>query len=215
MLSKSRYLKGLKCQKALWLNKYKKEEVVYSESTQHVFSVGNTVGDLAQDYFPNGALALVDHYANSKSIARTKELIADGVTTIYEATFAAENTLVAVDILHQIDGKWHAFEVKSTNSVKTEHIRDAAIQYFVMTNAGIEIEDISIMHFDRAYVKQGEIVPQQLFTYESVFSRIQSFLPEIPENIATFLAVYRQEEPTVLIGNHCDKLECLVLLVRF
>jgi hypothetical protein len=205
MLSKSRYLKGLKCQKALWLNKYKKEEVVYSESTQHVFSVGNTVGDLAQDYFPNGALALVDHYANSKSIARTKELIADGVTTIYEATFAAENTLVAVDILHQIDGKWHAFEVKSTNSVKTEHIRDAAIQYFVMTNAGIEIEDISIMYFDRAYVKQGEIVPQQLFTYESVFSRIQSFLPEIPKNIATFLAVYQQEEPTVLIGNHCDK----------
>ncbi|PQJ81490.1 DUF2779 domain-containing protein [Polaribacter glomeratus] len=205
MLSKSRYLKRLKCQKALWLNKYKKEEVVYSESTQHVFSVGNTVGDLAQDYFPNGALALVDHYANSKSIARTKELIADGVTTIYEATFAAENTLVAVDILHQIDGKWHAFEVKSTNSVKTEHIRDAAIQYFVMTNAGIEIEDISIMYFDRAYVKQGEIVPQQLFTYESVFSRIQSFLPEIPKNIATFLAVYQQEEPTVLIGNHCDK----------
>jgi hypothetical protein len=204
MLSKSRYLKGLKCQKALWLNKHKKEEVVYSESTQHVFSVGNTVGDLAQNYFPNGELALVDHYANSKSIARTKELIANGVTTIYEATFAAESTLVAVDILHQIDGKWHAFEVKSTNSAKTAHIRDAAIQYFVMTNAGIEIEDISIMYFNRDYVKQGVIVPRELFTYESVFARLQSYLPEIPENIATFLAVYQQEEPTVLIGAHCD-----------
>lgn len=205
MLSKSRYLKGLKCQKALWLNKYKKEEVIYSESTQHVFSVGNTAGDLAQQYFPNGVLALVDNYANSKSIARTKELIANGVTTIYEATFAAESTLVAVDILHQIDGKWHAFEVKSTNSAKPEHIRDAAIQYFVMTNAGIEIEDISIMYFDSEYIKQGEIIPRELFTYESVFSRIQFYLPEIPENITTFLAVYQQEEPTVLIGEHCTK----------
>ncbi|MCL7765428.1 DUF2779 domain-containing protein [Polaribacter sp. Z014] len=205
MLSKSRYLKGLKCQKALWLNKYKKEEVFYSESTKQVFSVGNTAGDLAQQYFPNGKLALVDDYANSKSITRTKELIASGVTTIYEATFAAESTLVALDILHQIDGKWHAFEVKSTNSAKPEHIRDAAIQYFVMTNAGIEIADISIMYFNRDYIKQGEIIPRELFTYESVFSRIQSYLPEIPENIATFLEVYQHEEPTVLIGEHCTK----------
>ncbi|MCL7765348.1 DUF2779 domain-containing protein [Polaribacter sp. Z014] len=205
MLSKSRYLKGLKCQKVLWLNKYKKEEVFYSESTKQVFSVGNTAGDLAQQYFPNGELALVDDYANSKSIARTKELIASGVTTIYEATFATESTLVALDILHQINGKWHAFEVKSTNSAKPEHIRDAAIQYFVMTNAGIEIADISIMYFNRDYIKQGKIVPRELFTYESVFSRIQSYIPEIPENIATFLDVYQHEEPTVLIGEHCTK----------
>ena len=169
-----------------------------------MLSVGKTVGDLAQQYFPNGKLALVDNYANSKSIARTKKLIANGVTTIYEATFAVESTLVAVDILHQIDGKWHAFEVKSTNSAKQKHIRDAAIQFYVMTNAGIEIEDISIMYFDRDYVKQGEIIPQQLFTYESVFSRMQSYLPEIPKNIAAFLAIYQQEKPTILIGKHCE-----------
>jgi hypothetical protein len=205
MLSKSRYLKGLKCHKALWLNKYKKEEVVYSDSTKAVFRQGNSAGELAQQYFPNGELALVDEYPNSKAIAKTKELIANGVTTIYEATFASANTLVAVDILHQIDGQWHAFEVKSTNSEKKEHIRDAAIQYYVMTNAGIEIEDISIMHFDRNYVRQGNIVPKQLFTYTSVFDRMQSYLKEIPQNIDLFLSVYQQEEPKVLIGSHCEK----------
>jgi len=204
MLSKSRYLKGLKCQKALWLNNHKREEAFYSESTKQIFSAGNTTGELAQHYFPNGELALISNYPDSKAVVKTQQLIADGVATIYEATFAAESTLVAVDILHKTDGKWHAFEVKSTNSAKPEHIRDAAIQYFVMTNAGIEIEDISIMHFDRNYVKQGEIVPNQLFTYESVFDRMQNYLKAIPKNIATFLKVYQQEEPTVLIGSHCD-----------
>lgn len=204
MLSKSRYLKGLKCTKALWLNKFKKEEVFYSDSTKRVFSQGNTAGDLAQQYFPNGQLALVSNYPDSKAIAKTKELIASGETTIYEATFAAESTLVALDVLHKIDGKWHAFEVKSTNSVKQEHIRDAAIQYYVMTNAGIKIEDISIMHFDRNYVRQGNLNPKELFTYESVFKRMKNYLPEIPENIAKFLEVYQQEEPLVLIGEHCS-----------
>ena len=205
MLSKSRYLKGLKCQKALWLNHHKKEEAYYSESTQQIFSAGNNAGELAQRYFPNGELALVDTYANSKSIERTKVLIAKGVTTIYEATFAAESTLVAIDIIHQIDGKWHAFEVKSTNSAKPEHIRDAAIQYYVMTKSGIEIEDVSIMHFDNTYVKQGAIIPKKLFTYESVYERIQAYLDNIPQNIKTFLQVYQQGEPTVLIGGQCDK----------
>ncbi|UAM99095.1 DUF2779 domain-containing protein [Polaribacter litorisediminis] len=205
MLSKSRYLKGLKCTKALWLNKFKREEAYYPESKRQVFATGNTAGDLAQQYFPGGELALVNHYPNSKAIAKTKKLLESGCTTIYEATFAAKNTLVALDILHQIDGKWHAFEVKSTNSVKPEHIRDAAIQYYVMTNSGIEIEDISIMHFDKTYVRYGALNPKELFTYESVFSRMQNYLLEIPENIAAFLEVYQQEEPTVLIGSHCDK----------
>jgi hypothetical protein len=205
MLSKSRYLKGLKCTKALWLNHYKKEVAFYPEHVQQIFATGNTAGELAQQYFPNGELALVSNYPDSKAITRTKELIKNGCKTIYEATFAAENTLVALDILHQINGKWHAFEVKSTNSVKEEHVRDAAIEYYVMLNSGIEIEDISIMHFNREYIKNGEINPKELFTYESVFTRMEKYLPEIPKNIEAFLEVYQQEEPILEIGDHCNK----------
>jgi hypothetical protein len=57
---------------------------------------------LAAHYFPKGALALVDAYPNSKVITKTHVLIANGATTIYEATFTAENTLVAVAILYTI-----------------------------------------------------------------------------------------------------------------
>lgn len=204
MLSKSRYLKGLKCQKALWLNHHKREEAYYPEATLQKFAAGNTAGDLAQQYFPGGELALVDDRPNSKAALKTQELIDNGCKTIYEATFVAESTLVAVDILHQIDGKWYAFEVKSTNSIKTEHVRDAAIQYYVIEASGLELEDISIMHFDRTYVRRGEIDPKGLFKHESVYVQMRPYLKDIPDNIERFLEVYQQPEPIETIGSHCD-----------
>lgn len=127
------------------------------------------------------------------------------MTTIYEATFIANHTLIALDILHQIDGKWYGFEVKSTNSVKTEHIRDAAIQYYVIKESGFELEDISIMYFDRNYVRHGAIDLLGLFTYESVKTRLDTYLTDIPANIEKFLEIYQQDEPVVQIGEHCEK----------
>ena len=205
MLSKSRYLKGLKCHKALWLYQFKRNEAFYPPSTEHVFTVGNQAGELAQHYFPGGQLALVGDFPNSAASVRTQQLLEQGETTIYEATFIANHTLVALDILHQIDGKWYGFEVKSTNSTKEEHVRDAAIQYHVIREAGLELEDIAIMHFDRDYVRQGPIDVHKLFTYESVYHKIGNYLNEIPANIETFMEVFNQDEPTILIGNHCDK----------
>ena len=54
-LSKSLYTKGIQCQKALWLKKYKKE--VLSEPDDSAlarFETGNVVGELACQLFPNG-----------------------------------------------------------------------------------------------------------------------------------------------------------------
>lgn len=206
MLSKSRYLKGLKCNKALWLYQHKREEAYYPESTRAVFSQGNTSGELAQQYFPNGELALVDNYPNSKAVTKTQELILKGITTIYEATFIFNNTLVAVDILHKEKDKWFAFEVKSTNSIKTTHILDAAIQYYVITGNGIDLEDISIMHFNRDYIRLGEINPKELFKYQSVKNNIHEYLVEIPKNIGSFIKLLKNsEEPNILQSPHCNE----------
>ena len=205
MLSKSRYLKGLKCHKALWLNHHKKEEAYYPASTIRKFEAGNTAGDIAQDHFPDGMLALVNDHPDADAAQKTQELLQKGVSSLYEATFIANRTLVALDILHQIDGKWYGFEVKSTNSVKHEHVRDAAIQFYVIQESGFDLEDIFIMHFDRTYVRQGAIDPKGLFTHKSVKTPLQHYLKDIPDNIETFLKVYQQEEPEILIGPHCDK----------
>ncbi|MFO8065941.1 MAG: hypothetical protein R6U11_00020, partial [Bacteroidales bacterium] len=93
MLSKSRYIRGINCHKALWLSKHKKEEQVFSNATMAVFARGTSVGELATQYFPGGVMAVTGDYPNAEAAKYTQELIAQGVETIYEATFIYDNTL--------------------------------------------------------------------------------------------------------------------------
>ena len=48
--------------------------------------------------------------------------------------------LVKVDILHRRrDGRWRLIEVKSSTSVKEEHLDDVAIQYRVLSRCGLDV----------------------------------------------------------------------------
>ena len=55
ILSKSRYLRGLQCPKALWLIKHRPDLRAESGKTQEVmFEKGRTVGKLARGLFGGG-----------------------------------------------------------------------------------------------------------------------------------------------------------------
>lgn len=203
MLSKSKYTRGMNCQKSLWLYVHKKEERLINESTQAVFARGTSVGELARNYFPNGKMAVTEDYPCIESAKRTQEFINQGVETIYEATFIYDNTLVAVDVLHKSQGTWNLYEVKSTNSVKLEHIKDVAIQYYVLKGSGLELENAFLMHFNREYVRRGCIEVDKLFLPESVLEQILPMQQEIPSNIASLQLMLNQEEPNIVIGNYC------------
>ncbi len=148
MLSKSRFTRGINCPKSLWLCVHKPEESVVSDNQQNMFSSGTDVGIIARDYFPGGKLAVIDK-PNDATAKLTEDLIRDGVKTIYEATFIYDNTLVAVDVLTYEDGKWKIYECKSSISVKDYHIADVAIQYYVVKNAGVPLEDAAVMHIGK------------------------------------------------------------------
>ena len=54
-LSKSTFLKGLQCEKQLYLHKFHYDKKDQLSSAQKVkFEQGNLVGELAQKLFPNG-----------------------------------------------------------------------------------------------------------------------------------------------------------------
>ena len=203
MLSKSRYTRGLNCPKSLWLYAHKREMQRISESTQAIFARGTSVGELAQHYFPNGKMAVLEDFPGYTSAKRTQEFIQQGIETIYEATFIYQNTLVAVDILLKLKGKWYMFEVKSTNSVKPEHIKDVAIQYFVVTGSGPELEDAFLMHFNRDYVRHGDLEIDKLFLPENVREPILQLQADIPGNIKSLLQTLKEPEPEIAMGKQC------------
>jgi len=209
ILSKSTFMYGCQCPKRLWLHKYKpdvRDEM--DEEQQAIFQRGTDVGKLAEELFPGGVDARPkDTYSYQQSVADTARYIAEGRKVIYEAAFQYEGLLCAVDILVQRRGKWYAYEVKSTTKVKPEHLPDAAFQYYVMTNAGLELKDFSIVHLNNQYIRNGQLDIKQLFTLESVLEEIeplQEFIHAQALVLKTMLQ-NKQTMPAIEVGDHCNK----------
>jgi len=203
MLSKSRYIRGVNCHKSLWLYVHKKVEQIYSDATLAVFARGTSVGELAQQYFPDGKMAVLEDYPGYESAQRTQEFIRDGVKTIYEATFIFDDTLVAVDILHHENGQWYLYEVKSTNSTKPEHIKDVAVQYYVVTGSGLPLADAYLMHFNKEYVRRGDIEVNKLFKADSIHAEVLKLQDDVRNTIPVLAEMLKGEEPDVAMGNQC------------
>ena len=204
-LSKSTFMYGRQCALRLFLHKFHPELIPeVDEQQQQIFDQGTNVGLLAQQLFPGGVDASpADPYSYQKSVALTKKLMLTN-TVIYEAAFQYEGVLCAIDMLVQRDGRWYAFEVKSTNKVKPPHQVDAALQYYVITKSGVDLADISIVHFNSNYVRQGEIDIQQLFAVDSVLPYVLSTQAEIATKIDELKTMLNnRERPDIAPGAHC------------
>jgi hypothetical protein len=206
ILSKSTYLYGLQCIKRLYL--YKKHYHLANpidETNQAVFQTGIDVGELAQFLFPNGVNAQGDEpYHSEKTAKQTAALLANH-DVIYEAAFIYNDVICAVDILVRKNNTYYAFEVKSTTKLKPQHIEDAALQYYVLSNAGIDLADFSIVVLNNEYVRQGNLNLDALFNPISVLKFLDDKQVFIAENISRLKkVVWLKSIPEVEMGGHCN-----------
>ena len=207
-LSKSTFIRSLKCQKALYLNKFHKDlRDEISEAQQAIFDQGTEAGELAQDLFPGGKDASPEFYWDfGPSIQKTQQWIQEGVGAIYEAAFQYEGVLAALDIFVQKNGKYYAYEVKSSTSLKEVYLDDAALQYYVMKMSGYEPEEMFVVYINRDYKRGEELDIQQLFTIESVQEEVMKRQSDIPKWIAEAKHTLSQDKvPDIGIGRHCTK----------
>lgn len=206
ILSKSTFIRGCSCKKSLWLHKHRPElKDEMSEAQEQIFEQGINVGLLARKLFPDGTDVTPETpFEYQKSVYQTSQLINQGTTTIYEAAFQHNEVMVAVDILDYRDGKWFVYEVKSSASVKEPYIMDAALQYHVITNSGLPVEDFFIVHINNKYIRKGMLRLDQLFKKESVLKKILPLQKDIGikiEELKTMCAC--DEMPEQEIGAHC------------
>ncbi|MDP2299124.1 MAG: DUF2779 domain-containing protein [Coriobacteriia bacterium] len=205
-LSKSRFQKGLQCEKALWLAVHRPDLAPQAgEALQWVFDQGTEVGRLAQQLFPGGVEVTEDHRQSAEALATTRRLLAGGVPVLYEPAFGYGGAFARVDILAAADdGRWDLYEVKSTARVKDEHITDAAVQAYAVEGSGLALRTINIVHLDTSYVYEGgEYDLGKLFVVADVTERARAFLPEVPGHLARLLAMLDGPEPEVRIGSAC------------
>ncbi len=206
-ISKTTYLYGLQCHKRFYLNRFHKTLAnPEDEATQALFQSGTDVGLLAQQLFPGGANAQGEEKFHSlKTVKRTAELLFK-YRVIYEAAFMYNDVLCAVDILVQKGNKFYAYEVKATNSVKVQHLADAALQYYVLANSGLNLADFSVIHFDKDYLRIGELEVGKLFKPSSVMKEVLLQQDFIGKHIADLKKLVNLKSiPNIEMGPQCNK----------
>ncbi len=207
LISKSRYISGLRCDKLLWC-RYHDTDLFpdYSRSTLVRFAEGNRIGELAQEVFPGGQEAALGKYYAEDTVPPTKELVKQRIP-VYEAGFVHSSAYVKIDILNPVgDDEWDLYEVKSTSGYSPEkHLADVAIQRYAAEGNGIKIRRCYLMHINNQYVLQGALDPSALLKSTDVTTEVDTFISNVNGDLERMLAIIEEKEcPDVAIGPHCN-----------
>ena len=204
-LSKTLFIKGLQCHKALYLQKYHPElkEDVF-DAKEALFSSGRDVGVFAQQLFPGGVEIPYKNLSLSDQIKQTQTEIKKGTATIYEAAFGYKGAFCKVDILHKGKKGWEIYEVKSSTGIKDVYYDDMAFQYYVLKNTGLSVSKASLVHLNNQYVKDGNIEVNRLFTIQDLTKIAKEQESVVSEELQKQRKMLKGDPPDIDIGDYCD-----------
>ncbi len=171
LLSKSKYIRGLQCDRALWLDVFNPRLARYTAEQMRRFDRGRDFEYAFKATFPDGIDLSAELHRNVDAYpARTAELL-DAVgtrraasaeedtstdsghctpcpheMTLFEAGFLYDDVLVLADVVQQReDGTLDIYEVKSGTTLSETYKRDAALQHYVISHCR-RINSFSIVH---------------------------------------------------------------------
>jgi hypothetical protein len=209
LLTKSRYMDGLKCPKLLWISVNQKENIPKPDETaQFRFDEGTIVGEYAKKLFPEGIDFSNLEFKDNINMTKDSLILRK---PIFEAGIAPEGMRIysRADILeptgNKKDNEWNVIEVKSTTKTKDEHIQDVAFQKYCYEKSGLKIKKCFVMHLNSEYVRHGEINLKELFAKEDISEKVEEEIKRVPERIKEMLNIIDGKEPKVNIGEFCSK----------
>lgn len=170
-LTKTDFTQYLKCPKSLWLLKREPSTnpcVEISVAEQRRKREGD---EFEQQY--------VHKYFESL----------DGRTVEFQRGFKTANGLYArADVFETTDdGETILYEVKSSTSVKDNHIKDACFQKICAELSGQEVNSVCIVHINGEYVRDGEIDLAELLECVDVTEVVGAGLEETKAEISEAL----------------------------
>lgn len=197
LLSKSKYIRGLQCDRALWLDVFNPRLARYTAEQMRRFDRGREFEYSFKDTFPNGIdisaelKRNVDAYPELTAMYLDKEADVD----LFEAGFLYDDVLVLADVVHKKeDGSLDIYEVKSGTALSETYRRDAALQYYVISHCR-SINKFCIV-YNGADGTNG-------FNIVDLTEELAAQHDEIEKNIAAMKDILRHGEPDTPTGAHC------------
>ena len=206
-LSKSKFCAGVQCLKRLYWQVHEPERAAQPSAADHaIIEQGRQVGMLARQLFPGGVEVRSDG-GLCEAIRVTRQLIANpDIPALFEAAFEHDGVVVRVDVLHRRrDGRWRLIEVKSSASLKEEHLDDVAIQYRVLSRCGLDVGSCCLAHVNRSFVfRGGSVDPWRFFRIRNVTRQVARLQPKLTFQLrAAFTVLSLPTAPNIAPGKHC------------
>ena len=207
-LTKSKFILGLQCEKALYLDVYKPHLAYFPAETLALFRRGRQFEASVKAQFPMG----IDISQRlGRQIERYPDLTATllsqkGEVTLFEAGFIHNQVLILADVVHKsADNQLAVYEIKNSTSVKEVFRRDVNIQHYVISHAleqanhTIQKNPIQLCSFSVLYNNGSDGVLR-----EELLPDARTAEPMIAEQVARFHQVLQGLEPDIAIGDHCS-----------
>ncbi|GAA4803437.1 DUF2779 domain-containing protein [Litoribaculum gwangyangense] len=215
-LTKTDFIHYLNCPESLWLLKNKPNEYPNGEFSlflEKLIKEGYEVEAYAKQLFTNGI-----EIPENASPEFTKGIINKGGTVYFQPSFSTQKGVFArIDILERLaDNTWHIYEVKSSTSIKTDnkhnHLKDACFQKQVLTENGYAVSKVSIIHLNKEYVKQAQIVANELLEIVEVTDKLEVLYSSVVNQIHAASNFINKESINETVcsckyntrSNHCD-----------
>jgi hypothetical protein len=205
-ISKSKFVAGWQCLKRLYFIVHEPDLTGDVEATDlAIMQQGREVGELARGLFPGGVVVKAGGLA--EAIRTTRELVANPeVPAIFEGAFEDSGVYVRVDILQRRkDNRFRLIEVKSSASLKDEHLPDVAIQAHVVCQSGIDLASSFLAHINRGYVYPGGVIdPWRLFRIKNLTRRVEKLQVKVSSQLQAELdAISKPTPPDIQRGPQC------------
>lgn len=180
MLSKTDYLNYLEAPMHLWAKAHDRlEDTTPSLYDQHLMRQGQQVEALARDYLQQ---VVLPQYENPQLL--WQPVYTDGLYEIRADALVLDPSAHVHDL----------YEIKSSTSVKPDHIHDLAFQALVL-EANLNLRDMFLLYIDKTYRLGQGLDLSQFFTLEALTDVVAIHWEEMEASRRLALEVSQLEKP--------------------
>ena len=199
LLSKSKYIRGLQCDRALWLDVHNPRLAKYTREQMQRFDRGREFEYAFKATFPDGIdiSAELKRNVDAYPALTAQFLDKEEEVDLFEAGFYYNDVLVLADVVHKrADGSLDIYEVKSGTALSETYKRDAALQHYVISHCR-EINTFNIVY-------NGTNGQDGHFMIIDLTEELAAQHEEIERNIAVMKSIaLSTNEPDTPTGVHC------------
>ena len=214
-ISKTDFVRGLQCEKMLWLDAHAPEYKIIPPQVQARLDAGNEFGDAAMGifgtYVETTAFKEDGRLDYARMLARTQELLQSGENVVCEAAFTWYGNYCAADILKREENGYALYEVKNADAVRREFIVDLGFQRLILKKCGVKLTSSSLILRADGEKEAGTGVhfvehDGQVYKIVDVTKQARIFEREAAARIFELGKLKRKDAvcPPIGVGEHCQ-----------